>query len=69
MEIEKPNLWERSGTCFVNSVKNVGVILEGLLVFFISALPYLAIPGVIVVIILLAVRKSDKKKKSAPPSV
>lgn len=69
VEKEEPNLWQRIGTGFVNSVKNVGVILEGLLVFFISALPYLAIPGVIVVIILLAVRKSDKKKKSAPPSV
>jgi hypothetical protein len=69
VEKEEPNLWQRIGTGFVNSVKNVGVILEGLLVFFISALPYLAIPGVIVVIILLAVRKSDKKKQSAPPSV
>jgi hypothetical protein len=69
VEKEEPNLWQRIGNGFVNSVKNVGVILEGLLVFFISALPYLAIPGVIVVIILLAVRKSDKKKKSAPPSV
>ena len=69
VEKEEPNLWQRIGTGFVNSVKNVGVILEGLLVFFISALPYLAIPGVIVVIILLAVRKSDKKKKGAPPSV
>ena len=69
VEKEEPNLWQRIGTGFVTSVKNVGVILEVLLVFFISALPNLAIPGVIVVIILLAVRKSDKKKKSAPPSV
>lgn len=68
VEKEEPNLWQRIGTGFVNSVKNVGVILEGLLVFFISALPYLAIPGVIVVIIIIACRKSIKKQKKAPPA-
>ena len=68
VEKEEPNLWQRIGTGFVTSLKNVGIILENLLVFFISALPYLAIPGVIVVIIIIACRKSIKKQKKTPPA-
>lgn len=68
VEEEEPNLWQRIGTGFVGSLKNVGILLENLLVFLVSALPYLAIPGVVAVIIIIACRKSVKKRKKAPPA-
>lgn len=67
VEKEEPTLWQRIGDGFVTSVKNMGIFLEGLLVFIVAALPYLAIPAVIAVIILIAVRRSTKKKKDTPP--
>lgn len=68
VEEEEPTLWQRIGNGFVSSVKNVGKILEGLLVFFVAALPYLVIPAIIVTVILLLVRRADKKKKKTPPA-
>lgn len=67
VEPEEPNLWQRIGTGFVSSLKSVGSILENLLVFFISAIPFLVIPGIILAIILIAVRRADKKKKKTTP--
>ena len=64
---EEPTLWQRIADGFVTSVKNMGIFLEGLLVFMVAALPYLTIPAVIAVIIILAVRRSTKKKKDTPP--
>jgi len=68
VEPDEPNMWQRIGTGFVSSLKSVGNILENLLVFFISALPYLAIPAVIAAIIIIACRRSIKKQKKAPPT-
>jgi hypothetical protein len=66
VEEEEPTLWQRIGNGFVSSVKTVGKILEHLLVFFVAALPFLVIPGIIVVVILVR-RSNKKKKKNTPP--
>lgn len=67
VEEEEPTLWQRIGNGFVSSVKTVGKILENLLVFFVAALPFLVIPGIIVVVVLVLVRRADKKRKNTPP--
>jgi hypothetical protein len=67
VEEEEPTLWQRIGNGFVSSVKTVGKILEHLLVFFVAALPFLVIPGIIVVVVLVLVRRADKKRKNTPP--
>lgn len=65
---EEPTFWERISTGFMDSVKNLGVILTELVIFFVCALPYLlplvAIAGVVLVIIKLS---SKKKKGQQPP--
>lgn len=67
VEEEEPSLWQRIGDGFVGSVKTVGKILENLLVFFVAALPFLVIPGIIVVVVLVLVRRADKKRRNTPP--
>lgn len=69
VEEEDPTLWQRISSGFVDGVKNVGKILEGLLVVVVSVFPYLVIPGIVVTIVLLAFRKAEKKKmkKTTPP--
>lgn len=61
---EEPTLWDRIATGFTGSIRNLGVILSGLLVFAISALPYLVIPGILLILILVLSRR--KKKKHTP---
>ena len=63
---EEPTLWDRIATGFTGSIRNLGVILSGLLVFAISALPYLVIPGILLILILVLSRR--KKKKRTPPA-
>lgn len=60
VEEEDPTLWERIGDGFMNSLKALGTILEGLLVFFVSAIPFLIIPAIIAVVIVIVVRKKRK---------
>lgn len=60
VEEEDPTLWERIGDGFMNSLKALGTILEGLLVFFVSAIPFLIIPAIIVVVIVIVVRKKRR---------
>ena len=60
---EDPTLWQRLGTGFMDSVKNMGVFLENLLVFAVSAVPYLAIPAVIAVVVLIICRIVLKKRR------
>lgn len=63
---EPETVWERIGNGFVRSVKNVVTILRELFIFFIVAIPYLAVPALLVaaVILLVKLRKYRKKKTS-----
>ena len=60
---EDPTLWQRIGTGFMNGVKNMGLFLENLLVFAVSAIPYLILPAFIAVAILVICRIIIKKRK------
>ena len=60
---EDPTLWQRIGTGFMNGVKNMGLFLENLLVFAVSAIPYLILPAFIAVAILVICRIIIKKQK------
>lgn len=60
---EDPTLWQRIGTGFMNGVKNMGLFLENLLVFAVSAIPYLILPALIAVAILVICRIIIKKQK------
>lgn len=53
VEEEDPTLWQRVAAGFADSMKNLGKILENLLVFFVSAIPYLIIPASVTAVILL----------------
>lgn len=63
---EEPGFWERLSTGFSNSLRNAGMILQELVIFFVCALPYLAVPalalGVAVLITVIVLRKHKKKK-------
>lgn len=65
---ENPTAWERISTGFVKSLHGVWNILTELFIFFIVALPYLAIPAVIVIIVLVVRRKRKARhpKTNAP---
>lgn len=69
-EVEKvdPTLWQRIAAGFTDSVQNMGTILENLLVFAVSAVPYLIIPAVLAVVIVIICRTASKKQKKSPPS-
>lgn len=60
---EEPGFWERISNGFVNSLKNLGVILTELVIFFVCAVPYLLPLLAIGGIILLAMKLASKKKK------
>ena len=62
IEEEEPSLWRRMGTGFSDSMQNLGKILEALLVFIVSCVPYL-IPTVVVGAVVLLVIKLAKKRK------
>lgn len=68
VEKEDPTLWQRMSTGFMDSAKDLGEILENLLIFAVSAVPYLAIPAVIAVVVLIICRTVIKKQKKNPPS-
>lgn len=56
---EEPSAWQRIGKGFVSSVKGVWHILTEIFIFLVVALPYLAIPGVILLIVFLVYRKKN----------
>lgn len=58
-EEEAPTAWQRIGNGFVTSVKGVWHILTEVFIFLVVALPYLAIPGVILAIVLVVNRKRN----------
>lgn len=64
---EAPSFWERISTGFIGSVRNLGVILRELVIFFVCALPYLVPMGAIAGVVLLIVRLASKKKKRPEP--
>lgn len=59
----QPGFWERIGSGFVSSVKNVGKILQGLLIFFVCSIPYLVPALIIGGAVLLIVKCCNRKKK------
>lgn len=64
----EPTFWERLWNGFAGGFKNVWLILKGLAVFIVSAIPYLIIPGGITAAILIprAVRRKRKKQQDKP---
>lgn len=68
VEEAEPTAWERISSGFVNSAKGVWKILTELFIFLIVALPYLAIPAVILTVLLVIDRRKKKARKAAPPA-
>lgn len=65
--VEEPTLWERISGGFTDSLKGVGEGALDLLVWIITASPYLVVYGVILTGILLLIRRARNKKiKPAP---
>lgn len=67
--VEEPEtVWERIGTGFMESLKNLGTFFTELFVFVIVALPYLAIIAVLAagIVLLIKFRKHKPKKTSSP---
>lgn len=65
VEETEPTFWERISIGFVNSLKGVWNILTELFIFFVIALPYLAILAAIVLMIVFYKRKKRKKRNPA----
>jgi len=62
--VEEPETaWERIGSGFVKSLKNLGNILSELFIFLIVSLPYFAILGVIAACIVVPIRLRARKRK------
>lgn len=64
----EPTFWEKLWSGLVNGFKNVWLILKGLVIFLVSAIPYLIIPGGIAAAILIprAVRRRKEKEQNKP---
>lgn len=62
---EEPGFWERISTGFANSMRNLGLILKELAIFFVCAIPYL-LPLLGIGGIILLVMKLKKHKKQPP---
>lgn len=61
---EEPGFWERISTGFATSMKNLGIILKELIIFFVCAIPYLIPLAVIAGIVLLIIKLVTRKKKA-----
>ncbi len=62
---EEPGFWQRISTGFGNSMKNLGIILRELVIFFVVCIPYL-IPVAVVTVVVLVIVKLTSRKKKAP---
>lgn len=61
--VEEPEtVWERIGTGFMESLKNLGDFFVELFVFVIVALPYLVPLGLVTTGVIFLIRRSNKKK-------
>lgn len=66
--VEEPKtVWERIGTGFVESLKNVGNFLVELFVFLVVRIPYLVLIAAIITVVIVLLRHRKKKKKRTPP--
>ena len=59
---EEPTLWEQIAIGFTASMKNMGNILKSLVVFAISAIPYLIPLALVGGIVLLVLKLRNRKK-------
>lgn len=64
---EEPGFWERISTGFATSMKNLGIIMKELVIFFICAIPYLIPLAVIAGVVLLIIKLVSRKKKTPKP--
>lgn len=67
---EPETVWERIGTGFMESLKNLGDFFTELFVSVVVGLPYLVVVAVLVValVLILRARKKKAKKNEAPPT-
>jgi len=65
----EPSFWQRLGDGFVDSIEGVWEICKEVVIYLVSALPYLVLPGAIVAAILIprALRRRKAKKQAPPP--
>lgn len=61
VEEEEPTMWEEISQGFMNSLRSVGAIGRGLLVFMLSASPYLVILGIIGLVTWLIIRRKRRR--------
>lgn len=62
-EVTEPEtVWERIGTGLKTSFEDLGTFFTDLFVFFIVALPYLAIIAVVLTVVLIIIRRRRRKK-------
>jgi hypothetical protein len=66
VEEEPVTLWGKMVNIFRNSIKSVGEIAEGMLLFIIGAIPFLLLLGVILLVLLGIIRLVRKIKKTTP---
>ena len=61
---EPETVWERIGTGFMESLKNLGIFFTELFVFIVIALPYLIPLGIAVAAVILLVKIKRKKRNA-----
>lgn len=65
----EPTFWQRLGDGFVNSLEGVWTICKELVIWLVSALPYLVLLGALVAAVWIPVSvRRRKAKKQTPPS-
>ena len=67
VEEEEPTAWQRIGEGFVGSLKGVWNILTEIFIFLVVALPYLAIPAIILIVVLVVHKKRSHYRKPKMP--
>lgn len=66
--VEEPDsVWERIGTGFMQSLKNLGDFFVELFIFVVCTLPYLALLSILATGIILIVKYKRRKKTDTPP--
>lgn len=60
--VEEPSLWERISTGFVRNLKGLGEGAVDLLVWIITASPYLVTYGIVLAVVISVIRRIRKKK-------
>lgn len=62
---EPETVWERIGTGFVESLKDLGNFFTELFVFVVVGLPYLVLIGIVLTALILLIRLRRRKKKAS----